>query len=151
MSATFTLKISKNKTAGSILADKVPKGRDHVLQSVVLLARRQSPNILGDHKGRTLRLNKIGTVLRGLVLLRARQDEESIGDDEYREVARTGVVAPGNDILDAAARMPSIDPEKARRLKDVKLVVFKPNDPEDPRTWSRGYRWCKHQRRFLFV
>ncbi|KZV75241.1 MFS general substrate transporter [Peniophora sp. CONT] len=64
-----------------------------------------------------------------------------VGDDEYRETARSGVVAPSDAILNAAARLPSIDPEKARRMKDVKLVVFKPNDPEDPRTWSRLYRW----------
>ena len=69
---------------------------------------------------------------------------EDVGDDEYREVARSGVVAPGDAILNAAARLPSIDAEKARRMKEVNLVVFKPDDPEDPRTWSRWYRWCKH-------
>ncbi|PCH37676.1 MFS general substrate transporter [Wolfiporia cocos MD-104 SS10] len=33
------------------------------------------------------------------------------------------------------------DPEKAKQLKDVKLVTWLPNDPEDPRNWSNTYRW----------
>jgi hypothetical protein len=33
------------------------------------------------------------------------------------------------------------DPEKARRLKEVKLVTWKADDKEDPRSWSSLWRW----------
>jgi hypothetical protein len=35
------------------------------------------------------------------------------------------------------------DEEKAQTLKEVELVTWKENDPEDPRQWSKAYRWCK--------
>ncbi|KAH9928079.1 MFS general substrate transporter [Fomitopsis serialis] len=33
------------------------------------------------------------------------------------------------------------DPEKAAQLRDMKLVTWLPDDPEDPRNWSNLYRW----------
>lgn len=36
-----------------------------------------------------------------------------------------------------------IDPEKANRVKDVLLVTWLEDDPEDPRNWSTLWRWCK--------
>ncbi|VDC06564.1 unnamed protein product [Peniophora sp. CBMAI 1063] len=61
--------------------------------------------------------------------------------DEYREVAESGLVHPGAELMRAATRVPTRDPEMAKHMKDMNLVVFKPNDPEDPRTWNTAYRW----------
>ncbi|KZT66127.1 MFS general substrate transporter [Daedalea quercina L-15889] len=33
------------------------------------------------------------------------------------------------------------DPEKAAQLRDTKLVTWLPDDPEDPRNWSKPYKW----------
>ena len=65
--------------------------------------------------------------------------------NEYREVSKTGVVPAVGALYRApsrSAREPPADLEKARHLKDMNLVVFKVNDPEDPRTWKNWYRWC---------
>ncbi|TFY65003.1 hypothetical protein EVG20_g5754 [Dentipellis fragilis] len=64
--------------------------------------------------------------------------------DEYRTVSRTGTVPLSSALHRAPTKLasdPLADPEKARRLKDVQLVVWKPDDPEDPRNWSNLYRW----------
>lgn len=66
--------------------------------------------------------------------------------DEYREVAESGFVHAGAELMRAATRVPTRDPEMAKHMKDMNIVVFKPNDPEDPRTWNTTYRWCM----FLF-
>lgn len=69
--------------------------------------------------------------------------------DEYHKVTHTGLVPIGSALHPVESRaIPlskfwSNDPEKARRLKDVQLVTWKEDDPENPRNWSAGYRWCK--------
>ena len=67
--------------------------------------------------------------------------------DEYRVVSPTGMIAgdtalrpiPSNHSVTPPALR---DPEMQRELKNVKLVTFVPNDPEDPRNWSKLFRWC---------
>lgn len=67
--------------------------------------------------------------------------------DEYRVVSPTGMIAgdtalrpiPSNHSVTPPALR---DPEMQRELKNVKLVTFVPNDPKDPRNWSKVYRWC---------
>ncbi|KAI0060497.1 MFS general substrate transporter [Artomyces pyxidatus] len=69
--------------------------------------------------------------------------------DEYREVNKAGTVPLSKELSRARSRIASprpvpkllSDPEKASNLKDVQLVVWKPDDPEDPRNWSNLYRW----------
>lgn len=67
--------------------------------------------------------------------------------DEYRIVSKTGLV-PANTALRPIPSHHSVtpnalrDPEKARELKDVKLVTFVENDPQDPRNKPRWYKWC---------
>ena len=67
--------------------------------------------------------------------------------DEYRVVSPTGMIS-GDKALRPIPSNHSVtppvlrDPEMARELKNVKLVTFVPNDPEDPRTWSKLYKWC---------
>ncbi|KAI0042780.1 MFS general substrate transporter, partial [Auriscalpium vulgare] len=61
--------------------------------------------------------------------------------DEYREVSEKGTVPFRGALRRAPSRKaqdPS-DPEKG--LKEIELVVFKPNDPEDPRNWSNLHKW----------
>ncbi len=41
------------------------------------------------------------------------------------------------------------DPEKAKRLKEVKLVTWKIDDKEDPRSWSNTWRWGEWMAKFL--
>ncbi|KAI0066245.1 MFS general substrate transporter [Artomyces pyxidatus] len=67
--------------------------------------------------------------------------------DEYREVSETGTVPLAGALYRAQSRLAhepdyaSSDPEKSYKLKDVQLVVWKPDDPEDPRNWSKLYKW----------
>ncbi|KAA1474418.1 MFS general substrate transporter [Dentipellis sp. KUC8613] len=65
--------------------------------------------------------------------------------DEYREVSEAGYVPFKGALHRAPTKLAdeplSRDPELAEKVKDVKLVVWLPNDPEDPRNWSNGYRW----------
>ncbi|KZT27656.1 MFS general substrate transporter [Neolentinus lepideus HHB14362 ss-1] len=62
--------------------------------------------------------------------------------NEYREVDPTGVVPLEGALFRAPTKEAGkLDVEKAHQLKDVQLVVWKPDDPEDPRNWSNGYRW----------
>lgn len=67
--------------------------------------------------------------------------------DEYRAVTKAGF-EPADKALRPIpsnhAAIPSAlrDPEKAKELKDVKLVTFVPNDVEDPRNYARWYKWC---------
>lgn len=67
--------------------------------------------------------------------------------DEYRAVTKTGYL-PGDLALRPVPshvyRLPQAlaDPEKARALKEMKLVTWKEDDLEDPRNWSNAYRWC---------
>ncbi|KIP12340.1 hypothetical protein PHLGIDRAFT_21131 [Phlebiopsis gigantea 11061_1 CR5-6] len=54
---------------------------------------------------------------------------------EYRDTTETGLIRG-----DTAFRRIR-DPEKAKHLADLKLVTFVPNDPEDPRNFSRFFKW----------
>lgn len=68
--------------------------------------------------------------------------------DEYRFTSPTGFVAAGEVLRPVPSHIPQSprvlqDPEKAKRLRDVKLVTFLENDPEDPRNFSNAYKWCK--------
>lgn len=69
--------------------------------------------------------------------------------DEYRMVSKAGFI-PANTALRPIPSHHSVtppalrDPEKARELKDVKLVTFVANDPQDPRNHARWYKWCMH-------
>ncbi|KZT09290.1 MFS general substrate transporter [Laetiporus sulphureus 93-53] len=66
--------------------------------------------------------------------------------DEYRTVSKTGYMQADLALRPIPTHVSMIpgalrDPEKAAQLKDVKLVTWLPNDPEDPRNWSYLYRW----------
>ncbi|KAF7799594.1 hypothetical protein EIP86_010832 [Pleurotus ostreatoroseus] len=72
--------------------------------------------------------------------------EEGGFTNEYRTVSRTGFIPASTalrpipshkEVLPAALQ----DPEKAQRLKDVKLVTFVPDDPENPLNYARWYKW----------
>ena len=76
--------------------------------------------------------------------------EEGGFTNEYRTVSRTGLIPAANalqpipshtEVPPAALR----DPEKARQLKDVRLVTWTPNDPENPLNYARWFKWCKHR------
>ncbi|KZT02366.1 MFS general substrate transporter [Laetiporus sulphureus 93-53] len=66
--------------------------------------------------------------------------------DEYRTTSKTGYMQADlalRPIPTHVSELPGAlrDPEKAAQLKDMKLVTWLPNDPEDPRNWSDLYRW----------
>ncbi|KAF4571119.1 hypothetical protein EYR36_001610 [Pleurotus pulmonarius] len=65
---------------------------------------------------------------------------------EYRQTSPTGLVPAPFDVIKGIAEQhtspvsPSISSlEKGQT--SIQLVVWKDNDPEDPRNWSKGYRW----------
>ncbi len=67
--------------------------------------------------------------------------------NEYRAVSHTGFLPADlalRPVPSHVYRLPQAlaDPEKARELKQMKLVTWKEGDPEDPRNWSALYRWC---------
>lgn len=67
--------------------------------------------------------------------------------DEYRAVSDTGFLPADlalRPVPSHVYRLPQAlaDPEKARELRQMKLVTWKEGDPEDPRNWSNLYRWC---------
>lgn len=67
--------------------------------------------------------------------------------DEYRVASKTGFVPADTALRPIPTHVSVIpgalrDPEKAAALKDMKLVTWLENDPEDPRNWSSLYRWC---------
>ena len=67
--------------------------------------------------------------------------------NEYRAVSDTGYVPADlalRPVPSRVYRLPQAlaDPEKAAALKQMKLVTWKEDDPEDPRNWSTTYRWC---------
>lgn len=60
---------------------------------------------------------------------------------EYRAENKTGLAPLPQETLKALNA--TSDPEKGRKFgEDIQLVVWKENDPEDPRNWSKAYRWC---------
>ncbi|GBE81643.1 MFS general substrate transporter [Sparassis latifolia] len=66
--------------------------------------------------------------------------------DEYRTTSRTGYVQADLALRPIPTHLSVIpdalrDPEKAATLRDVRLVTWLKNDPEDPRNWSKAYRW----------
>ncbi|EPQ60211.1 MFS general substrate transporter [Gloeophyllum trabeum ATCC 11539] len=62
--------------------------------------------------------------------------------NEYREVDPSGVVPMQGALYRAPTKeAKQLDLEKSRKLSDYQLVVWKVDDPEDPRNWSNGYRW----------
>ncbi|KAI0694403.1 MFS general substrate transporter [Cerioporus squamosus] len=66
--------------------------------------------------------------------------------DEYRAVTDTGFLPADlalRPVPSHVYRLPQAlaDPEKARELKQMKLVTWKDGDAEDPRNWSNLYRW----------
>lgn len=68
--------------------------------------------------------------------------------DEYRLVSSTGLISADTalrPIPSHVSQPPNAlrDPEKAKHLKDIKLVTWLENDPEDPRNYSNAYKWCK--------
>lgn len=67
--------------------------------------------------------------------------------NEYRAVSESGYMPADLALRPVPShiyRLPQAlaDPEKARELKQMKLVTWKERDPEDPRNWSTSYRWC---------
>ncbi|EIN07314.1 MFS general substrate transporter [Punctularia strigosozonata HHB-11173 SS5] len=66
--------------------------------------------------------------------------------DEYRMSTAQGYI-PGKEALHPVPsrlyRTPTVlaDAEKAMKLKDMKFVTWKEDDPEDPRNFSDAYRW----------
>lgn len=68
--------------------------------------------------------------------------------NEYRAFTKDGYVDADHALRPIPTHVSDIpgdlkDPEKAARLRDVKLVTWLPDDPEDPRNWSNTYKWCK--------
>ncbi|KAI0761141.1 MFS general substrate transporter [Irpex lacteus] len=67
--------------------------------------------------------------------------------EEYRVVSRTGFVSAQQALRPIPSHLPLqfppavTDPEKARELKNVKLVTFVPDDPQDPRNHPKWYKW----------
>ncbi|THH29580.1 hypothetical protein EUX98_g4603 [Antrodiella citrinella] len=66
--------------------------------------------------------------------------------DEYRVTSETGLVSADlvlRPIPSHFSAIPTVlqDPEKAKHLRDVKLVTFLDSDPEDPRNFSNAYKW----------
>ncbi|EIW51893.1 MFS general substrate transporter [Trametes versicolor FP-101664 SS1] len=66
--------------------------------------------------------------------------------DEYRVTSKTGYITADLALRPVPSRyhkLPAVlaDPEKAFRLKQVKLVTWYENDPEDPRNWKNAYKW----------
>jgi multidrug resistance protein len=67
--------------------------------------------------------------------------------DEYRAITRKGTIPADKALKPIPSRatgpVPPVlqDAEKALALKDVQLVTWKENDPEDPRQWSNLFRW----------
>ncbi|TBU45176.1 MFS general substrate transporter [Dichomitus squalens] len=66
--------------------------------------------------------------------------------DEYRVITDTGYLPADlalRPVPSHVFRLPQAlaDPEKARALKEMKLVTWKEDDAEDPRNWSNLYRW----------
>lgn len=69
--------------------------------------------------------------------------------DEYRVTSKTGYITADLALRPVPSRyhkLPAVlaDPEKAFRLKQVKLVTWYENDPEDPRNWKNAYKWCEY-------
>ena len=74
--------------------------------------------------------------------------------NEYRAVSESGYMPADLALRPVPSRIYRLpqalsDPEKARELKQMKLVTWKEDDPEDPRNWSNLYRWCKSLRHVL--
>ncbi|EPS98981.1 hypothetical protein FOMPIDRAFT_1125239 [Fomitopsis schrenkii] len=66
--------------------------------------------------------------------------------NEYRAYTTDGYVSADHALRPIPTHVSDIpgdlkDPEKAARLRDVKLVTWLPDDPEDPRNWSNSYKW----------
>lgn len=66
--------------------------------------------------------------------------------DEYRTTTRTGYVPADTALRPIPSHVSTLpgalrDAEKAGTLKDTQLVTWLENDPEDPRNWSKLYRW----------
>lgn len=76
-------------------------------------------------------------------------DTEQAGfTDEYRVTSKTGYISADLALRPVPShlhKLPHVlaDPEKALRLKEVRLVTWMENDPEDPRNWSAAYKWCE--------
>ena len=69
--------------------------------------------------------------------------------NEYRAFTREGYVSADHALRPIPTHVSDIpgdlkDPEKAARLRDMKLVTWLPDDPEDPRNWSNMYKWCMY-------
>lgn len=65
--------------------------------------------------------------------------------DEYRATTRTGLIRADAALRPIPSRVSAtptalLDAEKTH-LKDYQLVTWKEGDPEDPRNWSKTYRW----------
>jgi hypothetical protein len=69
--------------------------------------------------------------------------------DEYRQTTETGIIS-GQELVrqittqNRASRIPTRASEAdVERVEKLNFVTFKKEDPEDPRQWSRLYKWCK--------
>ena len=65
--------------------------------------------------------------------------------NEYRSATTTGLIKFQNALRPVPSRLIKgalDDPEKAKRLRDMHLVTWLENDPEDPRNWSKTWKWC---------
>ncbi|KAK0185633.1 MFS general substrate transporter [Armillaria mellea] len=62
---------------------------------------------------------------------------------EGRDVSHKGYVKFESALQPVHEGLPDLlkDPEKARTIKDLYLVTWLENDPEDPRNWSPAWRW----------
>lgn len=90
-----------------------------------------------------------------LTLMRSRTHDSTRADlsrplhaatDEARAVSKAGYVkfeAALQPVMDTLPEGHVVidDPEKAKRVKDLYLVTWLPDDPEDPRNWSTTWRW----------
>ncbi|PBK95806.1 MFS general substrate transporter [Armillaria gallica] len=87
-----------------------------------------------------------------LQLMRSRSHDSTRADlsrpsrsvtQEGRDISHKGYVKFESALQPVHEGLPDLlkDPEKARTIKDLYLVTWLENDPEDPRNWSPAWRW----------
>ncbi|KIY43539.1 hypothetical protein FISHEDRAFT_78392 [Fistulina hepatica ATCC 64428] len=91
-----------------------------------------------------------------LALIRSRSHDSTRADlsrpsrartDEFRGFSKAGYVKFETALTPVLEGLPADhaildDPEKAKKVKNLFLVTWLPDDSEDPRNWSPIWRWC---------
>lgn len=102
-------------------------------------------------------VSQTSTIAPGILdlqLMRSRSHDSTRADlsrpsrsvtQEGRDISHKGYVKFESALQPVHEGLPDLlkDPEKARTIKDLYLVTWLENDPEDPRNWSPVWRWCE--------